>query len=173
MNTIHQDAPSVNQQTLTICANNAQTYGDPLANATASEWFSYLDTIANRKVVQGVGYSNGVVCSARTRAGKLHELNGFNIRDNLLESIIGRYHTFLIRITWKRSGRKIHYSIPIDTIKQVGTPESRYDGLQWHVPMHYWSIDGAEPTGPKPEPEPVAEQVALFDFAELRRGVAY
>lgn len=137
MITIHQDAPSVNQQTLTICANNAQTYGDPLANATAVE------------------------------------LNGFNVRDNLLGSILGRYHTFLIRITWKRSGRKIHYSIPINEIKQVGTPETRYDGLQWHVPMHYWSIDGQPPTGPQPEPKPVAEQVALFDFAEPRRMGGY
>ena len=123
---------------------------NPLAEASVVAWFKYHDRVADRQVVQAAGYSNGIACSDRTRAGKLHSLNGFNIRDNLLQAIERKYHTFLIRIRWKRSNRLIHYSIRIDHIRKVGTPKKLYDGLQWHIPLNYWSIDGAPPFGPEP-----------------------
>ena len=163
-----RDAGRVNSKISAI-----QPTHDPLNGATLIEWFKYHDAVANRMVVQAAGYSNGIVCSDRTRAGKLHESNGFNIRHNLIESIIGRYHTFLIRITWKRSGRTIHDSTPIDTIYKFGEQQKRYDGLQWHLPLCHWSIDGQPATGPAPEPTPVAEQGALFAFDEPRRIGGY
>lgn len=146
---------------------------NPLTGASIVEWFPYCDPIIGRKVTQAAGYSNGIACSDRTGRGKLYESNGFNIRDNLLQSITGRYRTFMIRITWKRSGRTIHYSIPVDDIQRYGEQQDRYDGLQWHLPLHHWSIDGAPPTGPEPEREPLPDQPMLFDFAEPRKVGAY
>lgn len=148
---------------------------NPLDGASILEWFKYYDGVAKRAVTMAVGYDNGVACSDRTRGGKLHESNAFNVRRDLLDTLrSGGYDIFLIRIHWKRLGQTIHYSAPLTTIEQLGTLENRYDSAQWSLPLAYWSVDGQPPAGlPQVKPAPVAEQPALFDFAEPRRLGAY
>jgi hypothetical protein len=155
---------------------NAEPF-NPLDGAAIVEWFKYYDEIAKRQVTMAVGYDNGVACSDRTRGGKLHESNAFNIRADLLDRLKSKgYDTFLIRIHWKRVGRTIGYYATLHTIETFGTLENRYDGLQYSLPLEFWSIDGQTPTATAQPAKvaPVAEQPALFDYAEpVRRGRAY
>lgn len=150
---------------------------NPLDGARAVQRFNHYDEIAKRQVTMAVGYDNGVACSDRTRGGKLHESNAFNIRATLLDTLKANgYDTFLIRIFWKRLGRTLHYCATLHTIEQFGTLQNRYDGLQYSLPLAYWSVDGQSPaaTAQPAKVAPAAEQPALFDYAEpVRRGRAY
>lgn len=174
MNILLQDAPCVNLNLSTV---NPLPY-EPLNGATVVEWFKVYDKIAKQWRNRAAGYNIRLACSDRTRGGQFHADKGFNIACDLVEELKAKnYLTFLIRIRWKRSGRLIHYSILVNTIEKCGELVDMHDGLQWHLPLCHWSIDGAAPVGPAvvAEEVPQVEQPMLFDFAEpvKRYGGAY
>lgn len=180
MTILPQDGRAVNLNfcayppSATNVAESSQS-ANPLEGARAVQWFRHHDKIANRQITRAVGYDNGVACSDRTRGGKLHDGNAFNIAADLLDNLkCNGYDTFLIRIHWKRLGQTIIYCATLNTIETFGTLQDMHDGLQYSLPLEFWSIDGQPPVATT-QPAPVAtvapvEQPMLFDMPTGRMG---
>lgn len=165
MNRLSQTARAVN---LNLPTDTHAPY-NPTAGASIVKWYKHFDETAKRTVILSALYSNGVAQNNRTRGGKMYANESLYVRcDHLEELLTAGAHTFVIRIEFKRSGRTLFYSAPIETIKELGNREYTYGCWQWGLPVRYWSVNGQEPEAAQPEPEPTpqAEQPALFDFAE-------
>lgn len=77
-------------------------------------------------------------------------------------------------INYARLGVSVTYSTTIETLRTQGQRVMGESGWELALPRQLWSVDGQAPEGlPQAKPAPVAEQPALFDFAEARRIGAY
>lgn len=170
MATLPQDAHRVN---LKLPSHTPGTIAgipyDEIERLPVLKWYKHHDDIAKRDVTLAALRTHGIAQNNRTRGGKMYATESLYMREDLADQLLADGATiFVIKIEYKRSGRTLFYSASISTIKELGNREYLYGCWQWGLPVRYWSVNGQEPEAaqPEPEPAPVAEQPALFDFAE-------
>lgn len=123
-----------------------------------------------------IGYpATGILRSVRTRGGRLYGGDTLNFLVAVLDQAErDGLTTAEIVITYHRTGVTVTYATPIATLRTQGQRVIGESGWELALPRQLWSINGQPPEGlPQVKPAPVAEQPALFDFAEPRRKVVY
>ncbi|MCB0111833.1 MAG: hypothetical protein KDE53_38175 [Caldilineaceae bacterium] len=112
--------------------------------------------------------------SVRTRGGKRWGDNELAINCEVMAQAIADGLQFLeIVITYTTKNITVTYATDFETMQKYGRQVVGVSGPEWSLPLCYWSINGQPAIGPAPEPQPVAEQPALFAFDEPRRARGY
>lgn len=100
----------------------------------------------------------------------------FNWDCRIIEIAIAQYGVTVLEV-YDKSTRNT-YTTTTEILHQHGQIQTRWAGTpQWALHQRYYSVNGATPAAfrrSQPQPQPEAEQPALFAFAEPgRRGGGY
>lgn len=180
MNNVTQDARSVKQSTLKKSSND-DTPLSPYIDRDGKRWYIVPGTERNQNpLIAAVGHYNPLpveLASIRSRGGTRWGDNELAFNDQVMrQAEIDGFHRLRIQIHFKTKNITVNYSTTFAELRTHGQRVLGVSGWEWSMHKRFWSIDGAPPVGPEPTPEPVAEQIALFDFAEQRpswKGGAY
>lgn len=116
-------------------------------------------------------FDDGVVRSVRTRGGRRwgdDEL-AFNC-EVMRRCEHDGFDDLEIIINYRSIGVEQVYSTDFDTLREHGRRVPGMSGYELSMPICYWSINGAPPTGPQPEPEPTYSQPLLIEYSEPQRA---
>lgn len=121
------------------------------------------------------GYFDDLVLrSVRTSDGRRYESDEIAFLICILdEAEQDGFDDLEVVINYRKLNTQITYSTTISYLREHGRRVLGVSGWELTMPRCMWSIDGNPPTGPQKQPEPAAQQSALFDFAEPVRKAVY